>query len=142
VFGEVVGERVEALVSRRVQEYAGPDSTEGIRAHDAISRLHSTDRSRWDLSVFEITQDDVLVSVVVLGGVADLRPLPTEEGDGVGFGAGAGHGVARADRVDRFAPMLRRDVLRMVVDRPEIERGAEACEVAGICGRMRSFAGL
>ena len=142
VFGEVVGERVESLVPRGVQEEPGPNSAEGIRAHDAISRLHRTDRSRRDLSVFEVTEHDVLVSVMVLGGIADLRPLPAEEGDGVGFGAGAGHSVARADRVDGFAPMLRRDVFRMVVDRPEIERGAEACEVAGICGRVRSFAGL
>jgi hypothetical protein len=32
--------------------------------------------------------------------------------------------------------MLRRDVFRMVIDRPEIERLAEASEVTGIRGGM------
>ena len=56
-----------------------------------------------DALVVEVPQHHVLVSVVVLALVADLRPLPAEQRDGVGVRGVAADGVAYAFKGSHLA---------------------------------------
>ena len=102
--------------------------------------IEGADRTRRDLIVGGVAEDDVLVAVVRLGRQTHLRPLPAEEGDDVGILRIARERIAVANRLLRLPPVLRRDRLGVVVDAPEVERGAEAGEVAGVGGRVRALA--
>jgi hypothetical protein len=73
-------------------------------------------------------------------GHAHLGPFPAQEGDDVGVLRIAGQRVALPDRFLRLLPVLRRDRLGVVVDAPEVERRAEAREVAGVRGRVGALA--
>ena len=89
-------------------------------------------RSRRDFIVRQPAQDDVLVAPVVLHRAADLGPLPAQEGHGVGIVRVLRARIAVADGLDGLAPAPRCQEFRVIVDRPEIQRRAVACEVAGV----------
>jgi len=90
--------------------------------------------------VFETGEDDVLVPVVIVRHQTDLAPLPADEGRHVGVLDVSRYRVALADRVRRLPPAPWGARLRMIVDGPEVEGGAEAGVVAGIAERMRPLA--
>src|SRR5262249_1609020 len=71
-----------------------------------------------------LAEDDVLVPVVRLRRLPDLRPFPSGERDEIGVLRIAGDRVALPDRLLRLLPVLWRDALGVIVDAPEVERGA------------------
>ena len=76
------------------------------------------------------------MTVVVLGRVADMAPLPAQVRNQIWIRRIARYGVARPNRLYGVFPQGRRQGLGMIVDGPEIEGRAEAGEIAGI-GRGR-----
>ena len=104
---------------------AGAAQTEGRR--DGPGR---------DALVLQIAQHHVLVAVVLLGIRRLLGPLPAQVGNQVRICRVAGQVVALANRSQRLLPVIRREALGVIVDGEEVERGAEAREVARVRGRV------
>ncbi len=136
---EELREVVVALVARRKDEGADSQRREVHPAPGPLQGAERRDGTRGNQIVLGVRQDDVLVAVVVVGGVADLRPLPAQVGHRVGVARVAGDVVALADRLDRLPPVARRDALGVVVDGPEVEGRAVAREVAGVGRGMRAL---
>ena len=78
--------------------------------------------------------------VMIGGGLSDLRPFPSEEGDHIRVGGVSGHFVALPHAIPRFLPLMRGEGFRVIVDGPEIQSRAEAREIAGVRGGMGSLA--
>ena len=80
------------------------------------------------------------MAVVRLGLGADLRPFEAHERDEIGIARIAGDGVALTDRLLRLAPVRGRQGLGVIGEREEVERRAEAGEVAGVGERVHALA--
>ena len=76
---------------------------------------------RGDILGIGMSQDDVLVPVVVLGSKPNVGPLPTEKTDEVGILRIAGDLIALLDRVNCFSPIALGNLLGMIIDGPEVE---------------------
>ena len=91
--------------------------------------------------VVEVAQDHVLVAVVVVA--ASCRPASTpSRGRRRRRGSPRRRRPRCTARIVSFVSLPVRGVMRLgvVVDRPEVERRAEAREVAGVGERVRAFA--
>ena len=72
-----------------------------------------------------------MVPVMVFRAHSDLGPLEAHEGDEIWIGGIAGGSVALPDRLFRVLPILGCEAVGVIGEPPEIEPGAEACEVTG-----------
>ena len=130
---------VESRRGRPPGSTAGPDRVSESRGTGLAGESAAIGRvGMWPSS--SMAQHDVLVPVVILGTRTDLGPLPSEEGDHVRVAATRPDGVALTNRLDGLAPAARRRANGMVVDGPEVEPGAQACEVTGVRNRVCTVA--
>ena len=135
----VLDERVEVHVDAGIggipqRDAGGQSACRGAQHLRGDARRR--DRPGRDLVVLQILENHVLVAVVFRRRAPDLGPFEADERDEIGVVLVAGFRLALADRLLGAPPAQRRHGFGVIGDRPEVETGAIAREIAGAGDRM------
>jgi hypothetical protein len=106
--------------------------------HDSARNAARSDGANRYAIIVQIPQYHIFVAVVGVCCQTDLAPFPPEVRHDIRVVRNR-NGVALANGLFGFPPHTRRDALRVIIDRPEIECRAIARKIAGIRNRVGAF---